>query len=394
MRKARGRERERKRKKRKKKAKLTGSTATHDGVVTEGTPESVSKTICGTPSSRNTATEELAVPRSKPTESGRGRGWSEEEAEAETATARGSRKRRRQMLHRGAPDAAAARGAATRVAALPTGRERVVDILLEERDAEAMEEKERSGDSIRTLLSRFVGRREKNDGDGKRQACDEKENTSSKTQFRFLFSLISSPAMRACLFRQRLVGLLFFSRRISASRSPEARKIDSRAPMTTSAAAAMATASASASASASAAAASPPPLPTKTKKPQPPPPTPTVIHRPPLDPSLLPVPGEPLCRAALRVLNAPTADLKARIGARAARMWFEGQLEPPTPENAGLDPPAPERPTRDDAAVTIVHPQKVKRLKAGGEWLLTCGKEGKVSRGTCGERTRKEKLSF
>ena len=68
------------------------------------------------------------------------------------------------------------------------------------------------------------------------------------------------------------------------------------------------------------------------------------------------------------MLNAPTADLKARIGAEAARMWFEGRLELPTPENAGLDPPAPERPARDDGAVTIVHPQKVKRLKAGGEF--------------------------
>ena len=119
----------------------------------------------------------------------------------------------------------------------------------------------------------------------------------------------------------------------------------------------------------SAAAARPPPSAPqrKFKKPQPPPPTPTVIHRPPLDPSLLPVPGEPLCRAALRVLNAPTADLKARIGAVAAKMWLEGQLELPTRENSGEDPPAPERPARDDGSVTIVHPQKVKRLKAGGE---------------------------
>lgn len=53
--------------------------------MTEANPESVSGTICGTPS-WNTATEELAVPRSKPAERGRGGGWAEE---AETATARG-----------------------------------------------------------------------------------------------------------------------------------------------------------------------------------------------------------------------------------------------------------------------------------------------------------------
>lgn len=59
--------------------------------------------------------------------------------------------------------------------------------------------------------------------------------------------------------------------------------------------------------------------------------------------------------------------MKARIGAVAAKMWLEGQLELPTPENSAEDLPAPERPARDDGAVTIVHPQKVKRLKAGGE---------------------------
>jgi len=134
-----------------------------------------------------------------------------------------------------------------------------------------------------------------------------------------------------------------------------------------------------ASASASAAAARPPPSPPlrKFKKPQPPPPTPTIIHRPPLDPALLPVPGEPLCRAALRVLNAPTADLKARIGAEAARMWLRGELEAPTPQNSGADPPPPERPARDDGAVTIVHPQKMKRLKAGGECLERGNERGK-----------------
>ena len=138
-------------------------------------------------------------------------------------------------------------------------------------------------------------------------------------------------------------------------------------------------AAASASAPASAAAVAPPPPPKqKSKKPQPPPPTPTIIHRPPLDPVLLPVPGEPLCRAALRVLNAPTADMKARLGAEAARMWREGQLELPSAENAALDPPAPERPARDDDSVTIVPPQKVKRLKAGGE-LVLFKKKGSLS---------------
>lgn len=194
---------------------------------------------------------------------------------------------------------------------------------------------------------------------------DAGEKTSSKAQFRFSNFPQLFPAMRACLFRQRVVGLLLLARRDSATRAPVTRKIDSRATMTTSAAATTTTAAAATSAAATAADA--PPLPAKSKKPQPPPPTPTVIHRPPLDPSLLPVPGEPLFRAALRVLNAPTADLKARLGAEAARMWFEGRLEPPTPENAGLDPPAPDRPARDDDTVTIVHPQKVKRLKAGGE---------------------------
>jgi uncharacterized ferritin-like protein (DUF455 family) len=80
----------------------------------------------------------------------------------------------------------------------------------------------------------------------------------------------------------------------------------------------------------------------------------------------LPVPGEPVVRAALRVLNAPTADLKARIGAEAARLWREGKLELPDEKNASLDPPAPSRPAREDGAVTIVAPQKVRRLKNGG----------------------------
>lgn len=191
--------------------------------------------------------------------------------------------------------------------------------------------------------------------------------------------------MRACLLRQhsRLFRLQLLARHHSAT---QAKGIaSSKALMTT-----LTTTSASASASAStsaAAAATPPPPQTKSRKPQPPPPTPTIIHRPPLDPALLPVPGEPLCRAALRVLNAPTANLKARLGAEAARMWFAGSLEPPTPENAGLDPPAPERPARDDDTVTIVHPQKVKRLKAGGEFLC-CEREEEE------ERKREERFFF
>lgn len=181
------------------------------------------------------------------------------------------------------------------------------------------------------------------------------------------------PTMRACLLRQqsRLVRLQLLSRQNSTTHAAKGIS-SSRALMTT-------TTATGASASASAAAARPPPSPPlrKFKKPQPPPPTPTIIHRPPLDPALLPVPGEPLCRAALRVLNAPTADLKARIGAEAARMWLGGELEAPTPRNSGADPPAPERPARDDGAVTIVHPQKVKRLKAGGECLERGNERGK-----------------
>ena len=98
----RDRENKMKEKKMKEKKTLTGSTATHEGVVTEGAPESVSGTMTGPPS-RNTATEELAVPRSKPTERGRGGGggcWSEEEEELaleweeeeKTATARRRRR--------------------------------------------------------------------------------------------------------------------------------------------------------------------------------------------------------------------------------------------------------------------------------------------------------------
>ena len=62
MREGEKKEREKKKERKEKKKELTGSTATHEGVVTEGAPESVSGTMPGPPS-RNTATEELAVPR-------------------------------------------------------------------------------------------------------------------------------------------------------------------------------------------------------------------------------------------------------------------------------------------------------------------------------------------
>jgi hypothetical protein len=192
----------------------------------------------------------------------------------------------------------------------------------------------------------------------------ERKKTSSRHNLSlFPLSSLKLSAMRACLSRQHQFIILISRRVPSLTAKGNARS------MTTTAATASSPSSASPPASAAARPQQPPPQQQtkKSKRPQPPPPTPTVIHRPPLDPALLPVPGEPLCRAALRVLNAPTADLKARIGAHAAAMWFSGQLELPSPENFGLDPPAPERPARDDGAVTIVPPQKVKRLKAGGE---------------------------
>lgn len=266
------------------------------------------------------------------------------------------------MLHCVAAARATTR-AFPRVVLLESEERDVAATLLGERDAEeAIAEGEtRNNRCGGLLLSSF---RKKNDPDDVERRRQLLPHNSSLLVVQTLF-----PTMRACLFRlqqSRLVlRLQLLSRHHSAT---QAKGIaSSRALMTTLTTTASASASASASPASAAAAATPPAPQTKSRKPQPPPPTPTIIHRPPIDPSLLPVPGEPLCRAALRVLNAPTADLKARLGAEAARMWFAGSLEPPSPENAGLDPPAPERPARDDDAVTIVHPQKVKRLKAGGE---------------------------
>ena len=80
MREGEKKEREKKKERKEKKKELSGSTATHEGVVTEGAPESSSGTMTGPPTSRRkTATEELAVPRSKPTERGSSGGEEEEE---------------------------------------------------------------------------------------------------------------------------------------------------------------------------------------------------------------------------------------------------------------------------------------------------------------------------
>jgi len=148
------------------------------------------------------------------------------------------------------------------------------------------------------------------------------------------------------LLRQRL---LLSHRRFVRHIVPTAPRVSEGAPMTTTTARATPTSTSTAAAAAAV---------ENVAAPTPP--------RQPVDPSLLPVPGESVCRSALRVLNAPTADLKASIGAEAARLWREGKLELPDARNAALDPPAPDRPARDDDAVTIVAPQKVRRLKNGG----------------------------
>lgn len=84
-----------------------------------------------------------------------------------------------------------------------------------------------------------------------------------------------------------------------------------------------------------------------------------------------PVPGEPLVRAALRVLHAPSADAKVAQSNAAVALWRAGQLELPSAANADADPAPPTRPA-DDGAVTFVHPQKIKRLKGGGTVESRC----------------------
>lgn len=73
-----------------------------------------------------------------------------------------------------------------------------------------------------------------------------------------------------------------------------------------------------------------------------------------------PVAGEPLHRAALRVLHAPTAELKAARSDAAVALWRSGQLTLGS-EDEARDPDPPSRPARSDDAVTIVPPHKIKR---------------------------------
>ena len=141
MREGEKKEREKKKERKEKKKELTGSTATHEGVVTEGAPESSSGTMTGPPTSRRkTATEELAVPRSKPTERGSSGGEEEEEGVEEEATAtttRGGRRRRMLLNRLAGADAAVAVAARAKTRAWP--RADVDTPLLDERGAAAEE---------------------------------------------------------------------------------------------------------------------------------------------------------------------------------------------------------------------------------------------------------------
>jgi hypothetical protein len=89
-----------------------------------------------------------------------------------------------------------------------------------------------------------------------------------------------------------------------------------------------------------------------------------------------PIPGEPLVRAALRVLHAPTAERKAAQSDAAVALWRAGELTLGG-EGDDTDPDPPSRPARCDDAVTIVPPYQIKRNTvmdreragaAGGGW--------------------------
>ena len=89
-----------------------------------------------------------------------------------------------------------------------------------------------------------------------------------------------------------------------------------------------------------------------------------------------PIPGEPLVRAALRVLHAPTAERKAAQSDAAVALWRAGELTLGG-EGDDTDTDPPSRPARCDDAVTIVPPYQIKRNTvmdreragaAGGGW--------------------------
>ncbi|KAK9846288.1 hypothetical protein WJX81_001033 [Elliptochloris bilobata] len=75
--------------------------------------------------------------------------------------------------------------------------------------------------------------------------------------------------------------------------------------------------------------------------------------------------GESLQRAALRVLCEPDMARKAELTARTAAMWRSGSLAAPRGPEPGW-PAVPDRPARDDGKLQLVHPQRMRRLKAGG----------------------------
>ena len=62
--------------------------------------------------------------------------------------------------------------------------------------------------------------------------------------------------------------------------------------------------------------------------------------------------GEPLIRAALRILNEPDAARKGLLTRKSADLWWAGKLPVLPSESSAPLPPAPECPARDD---TVCH---------------------------------------
>jgi hypothetical protein len=78
-------------------------------------------------------------------------------------------------------------------------------------------------------------------------------------------------------------------------------------------------------------------------------PTPSVIlPAPPKD-------GESIIQAALSVLLAPTATLKAEHTDIAVNLWREGRLRLPEESDADAAQKVPDRPAREDSRVRTLH---------------------------------------